>query len=58
MAGTESDEYANNPDNLHFVSLGVVLNWDDSILPYLDAPAGSEFIRDSATGNFIPVEDE
>lgn len=54
MAGTESDEYANDPDHFHFVSLGVVLNWDDSILPYLDAPVGSAFERDEATGAFVP----
>lgn len=52
MAGDEDDAYMDDPANLAFVALGTLLNQDDSFLPLLDAPAGSAFVRDPATGRF------
>ena len=43
LSGEENQEYMDNPDNFHFVSLGAVLNIDDTIVNLLDEPAGSEF---------------
>lgn len=57
LAGDESDEYMDDAANLHFVSLGAVLNHDDSIIELLDAPAGAQFARDETTGHFVVVED-
>lgn len=41
-----------------YVALGRVLNVDDSWLHLIDAPVGSEFIRDWETGEFVPLEAE
>lgn len=57
MAGDESDEYMDESDNIHFVSLGAVLNQDDSFIGCLDSPVGAAFERDEATGRFVAAED-
>ncbi|MDF5826494.1 DUF2185 domain-containing protein [Pseudomonas aeruginosa] len=51
MAGDESDDYMNTAGTTAYVSLGSVLNADDSILPLLDAPPGRAFER-LADGSF------
>ncbi|MFW3001145.1 DUF2185 domain-containing protein [Pseudomonas aeruginosa] len=55
MAGDESDDYMNTAGTTAYVSLGSVLNADDSILPLLDAPPGRAFER-LADGSFIEVQ--
>jgi hypothetical protein len=57
MAGDETAEYMDNPENSFYVSLGAVLNRDDAILPLLDAKVGSTFERLADGGGFVPVED-
>lgn len=57
-ANDESDEYMDNAKNIAYVSLGAVLSKDDSIVMLLDSPVGSTFVRDAATGQFVPVADE
>lgn len=37
------------------VSLGAVLNQDDSWLDLIDAPVGSAFMRDFERDHYIPV---
>lgn len=56
MAGDEDDDYLDNPDNWHYVSLGTVLNIDDRILDVLDAPYDSEFEYDPEEDAFVEVE--
>lgn len=41
---------------VRYLALGVVLNMDDSWLHLIDAPIGSAFIRDEATGEFVVAE--
>lgn len=43
--GDETDQYLDNPKNAMIVSLGAVLNVDDSFIDLLDSPKGSEFIK-------------
>ncbi|HHT7190591.1 TPA: immunity protein Imm33 domain-containing protein, partial [Bacillus cereus] len=38
LSGYESDEYVNNPENFQIISVGVILNIDDSILEFLEEP--------------------
>ncbi len=38
-------------DDMLYLAIGVVLNKDDSILPYLDAPVGTS-LRRNAAGSF------
>jgi hypothetical protein len=57
-ANEESDEYMEEPSNVAYVSLGAVLNTDDSFVDLLDSPAGSAFIRDPETKQFVPCANE
>jgi len=56
LAGDETDDYMNDADNLHFVSLGAVLREDDRILALLKAPAGSSFEWHEAQQAFVAIE--
>lgn len=46
FAGDETEEYTDNPDNINIFSLNTICNYDVEIIPYLNAPYGSAFIRD------------
>lgn len=52
-AGTESQEYLDTDGNAQFVSLGAVLNVDDSIIGLLDEPTGSIFEWDDQEQAFV-----
>ena len=56
MSGEESDEYANNPDNLTFTTLGIVLNINDSFIDLLDEPVGSAFTWDEILKKYVKTE--
>ena len=58
IAGDETQEYMDDSDNVAYVSLGAVLNRDDSVLSLLDAPVGSSFERAPGGEGFVSVEDE
>ena len=45
FAGDETDDYVNTPDNIGVYSLKTLVALDCSILPYLNSPYGSEYIR-------------
>lgn len=57
FSGYEDDDYNADSTNFQVVSLGVVLNMDDSIIPYLDAEPPSAYERDVESGKFVFVED-
>lgn len=44
--GSEDDEYIDDPYNLKFVDVGVICDYDEDIIPLLDAPYGSAYYRD------------
>lgn len=56
MAGDEDDAYLSDADNLFYVSLGAVMNRDDSFVHLLDAPVGSVFERNPETGAFEALQ--
>lgn len=58
-AGDESAEYMADPDKTGIYSLNVVSNVDPDIIPLLDAPYGTAWLRDK-TGRFrqIPPESD
>ena len=47
FAGDESDEYANNPGNLEIYDVNTIANYDPAITEFLEAPAGSCFVREN-----------
>ena len=54
FAGTESQEFTDDPSNFMMYDVNTIANYDRSIVPLLDAPAGSAFERDQR-GNFVPI---
>ena len=56
MSDHETQEYVDDPNNLQYISIGKVLNIDDSFIHLLDEPIGSEFARDEITGTFYPIQ--
>ena len=57
FAGDEDDEYNDNPDNFHIYSIGTVTEIEKDIMPFLNSPVGSAFIRDE-NGDIIPDDGE
>jgi hypothetical protein len=58
MSDKETQEYVDNSENLQYISLGKVLNLDDSFIDLLNEPIGSEFMRDEITGTFYSSNEE
>lgn len=56
LAGDESQEYADNPENLALYDINTIANYDPSITEVLDAPMGSAFERNQA-GRLVAVRD-
>jgi hypothetical protein len=54
FAGTEEQEYVDDPDNLQIYDVNTVANYDPDIIPFLRSPVGSAFERD-ASGKFVAV---
>lgn len=50
--GTETEEYLNNADNLDIYKLNTICNYDKDIIPYLQEPYGSRFVKEK-DGKFI-----
>lgn len=53
FAGDESDEYCENPANFELYDVNTIANYDQDIIPLLDAPPGSAFERDPGSGRFL-----
>ena len=53
FSGTESDEYADDSDNVAIYDVNTIANYDPEIIPLLDAPIGTAFARDPQSGRFI-----
>ena len=56
FSGYEDDSFINNPDNLQCISIGVILNIDDSILSFIDEPPLCAFERNS-NSEFFKIDD-
>lgn len=56
MAGLESQEYMDDAENLAFYDVNTIANCDPDIIPFLRAPIGSAFERDSETCQFVAVD--
>lgn len=57
-ANDESNEYMEDSKNCAYVSLGAVLNQDNSFVELLESPVGSAFFRDPESGHFVPCANE
>ena len=45
FAGNETDEYINTPENIKNFSLDTICDYDPDIIPYLNSPYGSAWVR-------------
>jgi hypothetical protein len=54
----DTQEYLDNSDNIKIVSLGVLLNIDDSFLHLLEYPIGASFEWDRSEQRYMPFECE
>lgn len=54
-SGEESREYMDEADNHGVYEVNTIANVSPDIVPLLDAPPGSAFIRHPSTGTFVPV---
>ncbi len=52
MAGDESQDYADNPDNWAIYDVNTICNYDPAIIPHLDAVYGTAFGRNAGTDQF------
>ncbi len=56
LSGYESDDYVNDPKNFQIISIGVILNIDDTILKFLEEPPLCAYERNDE-GRFYKIED-
>jgi hypothetical protein len=54
-AGDESDDYLNDAANFELYDVNTIANYDPDIIPYLNSPPGSAFVRDEDTGGFEQI---
>lgn len=57
FSGFETDEEANNPDNIGLYDVNTIAAIDPDIRPFLDSPAGSVFERERSTEPFVRSTD-
>jgi hypothetical protein len=55
LAGDESSDYMDDAGNHHVHAVNTIANFDNDILPLIDAPIGSAFARNPETGCFERV---
>jgi hypothetical protein len=53
LAGRESQEYMDDAAKMGVYDVNTVANYDPEIIPYLGAPAGSEFERENGAGTLV-----
>jgi hypothetical protein len=54
MAGTEDQEYMDDPANSGIYDVNTIANYDPDIIQFLDAPVGSRFGRASQDSPLVP----
>jgi hypothetical protein len=58
LSGDEDDNYMAKSQNFSYYDLNTIANYDQAIIPYIDAPEGSEFERSEDLLSFVEVEPE
>ena len=53
FSGKEASIYVDNPDNTHIFDTNTIANYDQDIIPFLNSPFNSAFIRDPLTKKFV-----
>jgi hypothetical protein len=58
LAGDESADYLDNPDNHGIYDVNTICNYDQSIIPFLHVAPGTAYERDPNMGVFVKVDFE
>ena len=58
MSGREFKEYIADRGNLSWEEVHVIAGGDQEIIPLLDAPIGSQFVRKKGSGPFVAVDEQ
>ncbi len=58
FAGTETEEYLDNSDNVAIYDVNTIANYDKAIIPYLNLPYGSRLERIENEDEFSITEDD
>jgi hypothetical protein len=58
FSGEEDQAYADDPANFEMCSVNTAANYDEAIIPYLDAPIGTAFGRIAGSDKFAEEEYE
>ena len=58
FSGTETQDYADDSNNLQVYEVNTIANYDKAIIPYLNLPIGSELEREENSEKFIIVEED
>ena len=56
LSGEESQEYLDNPAHHEIYEVNTIANYDPDIIPFLAAPAGSSFTRESQDAKLLPPD--
>jgi len=56
LSGYEDDDYLSDSENFQIVSIGVILNFDDSILDFIQEPPLCAYERNDE-GRFYKIDD-
>lgn len=57
LSGLEDDDYMDDADNLGAYDVNTLANYDRAIIPYLNAPIGTNYERVDGTPKFKEMED-
>ena len=57
FAGDETDEYVNDLNNISIYDINTIVNYDGAIIPFLDAPIGTEFERIEGKNDFKLIDE-
>jgi len=57
FAGDESDEYANDPNNIEVYTVNTIANYDQDIIPYLQTEAPCAFEKIPGKSGYRRVDD-
>jgi hypothetical protein len=55
LSGTESQEYADDPNNLAIYDVNTIANYDPTIIPYLDLEIGIVLERSEGADKFTVI---
>lgn len=58
LSGFESEEYMEDADNHGVFDVNTIANYDESIIPLLDSPAGSAFEKTPESEIFVDVSSD